>query len=356
MTAVRHLVRQALLAALIALPLPALAEVSARLDPVSGAVVVTGLEGAGRAALLANPELLRLQVAGLDSTRGMPVLLEDQGATLIITPRFDLRSGSAYILDLNGTGLELEPPTAGATVPRLVGFAPSQAVIPANTLRLYLHFSEPMARGQLRDSVALLGRDGTAVPSPFLNLEAELWDPSQTRATLLLDPGRIKQDVGPNTQAGAPLMIGETYRLVVSDAMQRAAGASLGQEASVAFRIGDAERRALVPEDWQILAPSAGSYAPVTVAFDRIIDSGTVLRLLTVKDPQGDPVRGQIETDGGGWSLIPNQPWQRGTYKLIADPELEDVSGNTIGAAFDAVAGTIGTKQEPITLTFNITQ
>ncbi len=356
MRSVRYLVRQALLAALIVLPLPALAEVAARIDHVSGAIMVTGLEDADRAALLTNPELLRLQVARLDSTRGMPVTLRDQGAALSIQPRFNLKPGTAYVLDLNGTTLEIVPPAAEATVPRLVGFAPSQAVIPANTLRLYLHFSEPMARGQLRDAVALLGRDGTAVPSPFLNLETELWDPSQTRATLLLDPGRIKQGVGPNAQAGAPLMTGETYRLVVSDAMQSAASVPFGQEASVTFRIGDAERRALVPEDWQILAPSAGSYAPVTVAFDRIIDSGTVLRLLTVKDPQGDPVRGQIETDGGGWSLIPNQPWQGGTYKLIVDPELEDVSGNTIGAAFDAVAGTIGTKQEPITLTFNITQ
>ncbi len=356
MRAVKHLVRQALLAAFIALPLPSLAEVAARFDLVSGAVVVTGLEGADRAALLANPELLRLQVASLDSTRGMLVTLQDQGANLIIQPRFDLKSGTVYTLDLNGTALEIVPPIAEATVPRLVGFSPSQAVIPANTLRLYLHFSEPMARGQLREAVHLIGRDGTEVPSPFLSLEAELWDPTQTRATLLLDPGRIKQGVGPNTQGGAPLMTGEAYRLVVAEAMQSAAGAPLGQEASVAFRVGEAERQAIVPDGWQILPPPVGSYAPVTVAFDRIIDSGAVLRLLTVEDPQGVPVRGQLETDGGGWSLIPDQPWQRGTYKLIVDPELEDVSGNTIGAAFDAVAGTIGTKQEPVTVTFNITQ
>jgi len=356
MRVMRHLVRQALLAALIAVPLPVLAELAARFDTVSGAVVVTGLEGAGRAALLANPELLRLQVARLDSTRGMPVTLRDQGETLVIEPRFDLRPGTVYMLDLNGTALEIVPPIAEATVPRLVGFAPSQAVIPANTLRLYLHFSEPMARGQLRDAVVLIGHDGTEVPSPFLNLEAELWDPTQTRATLLLDPGRIKQGVGPNTQAGAPLLTGETYRLVVSEAIQSAAGTPLGQDASVAFRVGEAERREILPDDWQILPPPAGSYAPVTVAFDRIIDSGAVLRLLTVEDPHGDQIRGQIETDGGGWSLIPDQPWQGGIYKLIVDPDLEDVSGNTIGAAFDAVAGTMGTKQEPITQTFNITQ
>lgn len=356
MRAVKHLVRQALLAALIALPVPALAEVAARLDPVSGAVVVTGLESADSALLLANPELVRLQVKDSNSTRGMPVTLQDQGAVLSIQPRFNLKPGTAYVLDLSGPTLEIVPPAAQATIPRLVGFAPSQAIIPANTLRLYLHFSEPMARGQIREAVALLGRDGTEVPSPFLNLDMELWDPTQTRATLLLDPGRIKQGVGPNTQVGAPLMAGESYRLVVSETMQSAAGAPLGQAASVAFRVGEAERRVLEPEDWQIIPPPAGSYAPLTVAFDRIIDSGAVLRLLTVEDPRGGGVRGQLETDGGGWSLIPNQPWQTGTYKVIVDPELEDVSGNSVGAAFDAAPGSIGTKQVPVILTFDITQ
>ncbi len=348
--------RQALLAALIGLPLPGLAEVAARFDPLSGNIVVKGLEGEDRTALMANPDLLRLQVASLNNTRSMPVTLDRQGAFLTIQPRFGLKPGTPYVLDLNGTRLDIIPPAAEAIVPSLVAFVPSQSVIPANTLRLYLHFSEPMARGQLREAVALLERDGTEVSSPFLNLEAELWDPNQTRVTLLLDPGRIKQGVGPNVLAGAPLVAGENYQLVISGAMQSAAGVPLGQEASVAFRVGDVERTAITPASWQVLPPAAGSHAALTVAFDRIIDSGAVLRLLTVEDPQGGHIRGQIETDGGGWSLIPSQPWQTGTYKLIIDPELEDVSGNTIGAAFDAAAGTIGSKQAPIILTFNITQ
>lgn len=40
----------------------------------------------------------------------------------------------------------------------------------------------------------------------------------------------------------------------------------------------------------------------------------------------------------------------------MIDPELEDVSGNTISAAFDVAAGTIGTNEGPVTLTFNFTR
>lgn len=94
MRAVRHLVRETFLAAFIALPLPGLAEVVARFDPMSGNVLITGLGDEDRVAFLVNPELLRLQVASLGRTRKMPITLQDQGATFTIKPRFALRSGN----------------------------------------------------------------------------------------------------------------------------------------------------------------------------------------------------------------------------------------------------------------------
>ena len=258
-------------------------------------------------------------------------------------------------MTIAGEPLRIALPAPDANLPRLVGFAPSQAVIPANTLRLYLHFSEPMARGQLREMVSLVTAGGAPIASPFLSLEAELWDPSQTRSTLLLDHGRIKQGVGPNAAGGAPLQEGQSYRLTVSQEMRSAAGYPLGSLASVAFRVGPPERRVITPETWEILAAAAGSHAPLSLAFDRIMDSGAVLRLITLQDPGGQPVQGQIASDGGGWSLVPERTWQTGRYSLIVDPDLEDISGNTIGAPFDGAAGTIGVQTEPVILTIEIT-
>lgn len=259
-------------------------------------------------------------------------------------------------LDLTDASYDLgvSLPQGQVTIPQVKGFAPSQAMIPANILRFYVQFSEPMARGQLRDAVTLIHSDGRPVSSPFLNLKTELWDPSQTRVTLLLDPGRIKQGVGPNMQAGAPFQPGETYALVVSGSMQSAAGAPLGTDATLALRVGQAERRAIDPAMWQILAPTAGSHAPITVTFDRIMDSGAAQRLLHMQDGVGNRLRGAITSDGRGWSFTPVQTWQADDYHLIVDPDLEDVSGNTIAAPFDAAAGTIGAEQAPITLPTNI--
>ena len=85
------------------------------------------------------------------------------------------------------------------------------------------------------------------------------------------------------------------------------------------------------------------------------MDSGAALRLITLRDPNGKLVQGQITSDGGGWSLMPTRPWQAGRYNLIVDPELEDIAGNTPVAPFDAALGTIGNQTTPVILTINIT-
>ncbi len=348
MTRVMKLVRRALLAVLIAAPLPATAEIAARFDAKTGAVHVTGLGDADRAAFLAAPEHMTLKVAGANSTRGTPFQTNERSGALVLTPRFALRLGTDYAVTLDDTVLSVVLPAPDAPTPKLVGIAPSQGVIPANTLRIYLHFSEPMARGHIRDAVKLFRADGSAVPSPFLTLGPELWDRTQTRVTLLFDPGRIKQGVGPNAAVGAPLVAGESYRLVVGGTLQSAAGEVLGSDVAVALRVGAAVRTSIDPTAWHILTPPVGTQAPLTVAFDRIIDTGALRRLVTLRDSNDQQIQGHIETDGGGWSLTPMHPWSAGDYTLLIDPELEDISGNTPGVLFDAQAGTIGTTQTAI--------
>lgn len=356
MFALQTLMRRALLAAFLLSPLPSLADIAARLDEATGVVVVTGLDPQDMFSVLTDANAVRLRIETSRSARGMLISLNQNGDDLIVEPRFALKAGAAYEMTVAGETLHIVLPAPEATALRLVSFAPSQAVIPANTLRLYLHFSEPMARGQLREMVSLATTDGAPINSPFLSLEAELWNPSQTRATLLLDPGRIKQGVGPNVEGGAPLQEDQSYRLTVLAKMRSAKGSPLGRPVSVTFRVGPAERRAITPENWEILLPTAGSQAPLSIAFDRIMDSGTVQRLITVRTPDGQRVNGQIFSDGGGWSLIPDRPWQAGQYHVVVEPELEDVAGNTISSPFDAGPGTIGADAEPIVLTFNVSE
>ena len=353
------LVRQVLAAALLLSPVLAQADIAARFDVSTGAVIVTGLDQSDEDAILADPSLIRLQSAETPAARGTLMTVTHSDENLRVTPRFALRDGARYSLsialpDNSQFETEFSLPGPEAATPRLVGFAPPQAVIPANTLRFYLTFSEPMERGQVRDAITLVRDNGQPVPNPFLNLETELWDNAQKRLTLILDPGRIKQGVGPNSQVGAPLDSGKRYRLVVSGAMRSALGAPLGSGPTVAFRAGPPERRPVNPDTWEIMTPQAKGHTPFSVTFDRIMDSSAALRRLRLYGPDGDHITGQFHTDGGGWSLTPNVPWKPGQYRLVVDTELEDVAGNTIRAAFDAEAGTMGKSVPPASIEFRI--
>ena len=129
-----------------------------------------------------------------------------------------------------------EVPAEQAEAPTVTGYAPNLVTIPANTLRFYLTFSQPMARGQVRTAIRLVRSDGSVVDNAFLNLDVELWDHRQQRLTLILDPGRIKQGVGPNTRSGTPLKAGETFTLVVSGAMKSADGQPMASPKVIAYQ------------------------------------------------------------------------------------------------------------------------
>ena len=345
----QSLVRQVLFAALVFLASPAIANVTAEYVEQDGDIIVSGMTDDEIVAAVSMPESVKLRVKDALSNRSMLFSLNANGGILRVKPMFSLKAGETYILSITQHGLEpidvsINVPSKVASVPRLVSFSPSQAFIPANTLRLYLTFSEPMARGQSLQSIKIENDRGDEIKSPFLNLSEELWDKSQTRLTLLLDPGRIKQGVGPNQQVGVPLEAGNAYRLIVGTSMKSAAGKTLRKTTAITFRVGAPERRAISINDWQIASPPAGNSGPLSIAFDRIMDRGSVMRMITLTDQSGKPMRGTINSDGGGWSLSPDQPWRAGEYQLFIDQELEDVSGNTMRSAFDAIPGTIGSR------------
>ncbi|MBO9453402.1 Ig-like domain-containing protein [Tropicibacter sp. R16_0] len=346
MSAIRFMVRQAMLAALLLPPISGAAEVHAEFDATSGSVIVSGLDEKERRELTGSPSEIYLQHAAADSSRSMALSLRTEGQTLFIDPRFGLRPGAGYIVRFRDFETEIAVPGDEINTPELLWHAPADAQVPANMLRLYLMFSEPMARGQVRGSIWLERADGSRVDSPFLNLHAELWDRGQRRLTLLFDPGRIKQGVGPNQTDGAPLEVGESYRLIVADTMASAEGAPLGDRLVLPFRVGPALRTAVRPDDWLITSPEPGTSVPIAVTFDRAMDRGASARLINILDGSGTKVPGTVATDGRTWRFVPKMPWPAGV-RLRVDPDLEDISGNSLRAPFDAIANTIGQRPQP---------
>ena len=138
------------------------------------------------------------------------------GDALCFTPRFPLPAGTLYALVLRdddaGPGtrwvevarlqrpIARIPPTA-----RVVAIHPSTPVVPENLLRLSVTFSASMDEGSAAQHVHLVDADGGDLPHALLAMPPELWDRPRRRLTLLLEPGRIKRGLVPNTELGAPL-------------------------------------------------------------------------------------------------------------------------------------------------------
>lgn len=344
---VRAIVAAASLA-LAAVPTPAFAQLEADVAP-DGATVTSSLDGRTITALSLPPVWLdaladgrataTLRAAG--SETGLPTEIDISDGVVRLTPRFPAIRGIAHRLEIATATDRLDLPVVSdvpAPAPaRVVGLWPDAPVLPENTLRLYVTFDAPMARG-VTEHIHLETPDGVRLDDSFLNLATELWSPDQTRLTLLLDPGRIKQGVGPNIAIGAPLDASRFYRLVVDAEARDALGRPLAAAFSHAFETGPALRDAIDPAAWQIDAPAPGATEPLTVAFGRPMDRAIAARAIQALDPEGRPLSGQVAMTDTTWSLTPDAPWPAAPTLRIA-PILEDVAGNTICQPFDVAAG-----------------
>lgn len=335
-----------------------------------GTLAGLGLDRAGWEALLS----VRTAAAAAD---GLPAVLGSHtaaGGAIRFRPRFPFRAGLAYHCRFDGrlfdvlTGaafsatpdlelvLELPPPP-GRPAPRVEAVYPTAAEVPANLLRLYVHFSTPMRTKGVERFVRLVDGSGAEVPLPFVEVEHGLWDPAARRLTLFFHPGRIKRGVGPHLALGPPLEEGRTYRLVIDAGLADAGGRPLAGGFEKELRAGPADRSSPDPASWRLAAPDAGGR--LTLDFPEPLDRALLARLVTVHDAAGNPVRGAgtVERAETRWSFRPALPWRPGRYFVRVDPAIEDLAGNTPTRLFDEesapAAPTPGTER-PVELAFEV--
>ncbi len=215
-------------------------------------------------------------------------------------------------------------PAGAAPAPKIVAVEPSAPVLPASTLRLYVHFDQS-ARGWVRtQDLELRQADGTPVVAAFMNLGQDLWSADGRRLTVLFDPGRVKRDVsGPGAEA-APLQAGRSYQVLIGTYRQ-------------SFLAGPAVRQPLAAEAWHVEAPLAGARAEVVLVFDRVMDAGLAASQIAVRNAHGNLVGGSGWLDAAGtrWRFKPDRPWRAGPHRIELRAALEDVTGNRLGEALD---------------------
>jgi hypothetical protein len=216
-----------------------------------------------------------------------------------------------------------------------IRISPEARVLPANTLRFYIHFSRPGEAHFYREQLRLINGEGQVVPDPFLVMSQDLWSYDGSRLTVLMEPGRIKRGMGEDPSHEPAFVVGRTYSIVIT---------ALGQTARQTFRVSDPILEAIDETCWRVVSPNVGSLDSAIVHFDRVMDAALCEDEIRIMTSSGEFVqtRASLLPDGTTMEFIPKHPWSAEEHRLVVSDRLEDVCGNRLGEALDHDLGTIG--------------
>ncbi|OWK36130.1 Ig-like domain-containing protein [Fimbriiglobus ruber] len=253
-------------------------------------------------------------------------------------PRFPLTPGVTYRVTAGDVSSDvIVPKVKREPTTTIAAVYPTGDRLPENTLRLYIHFSAPMTRGDVYQHIKLHTADGKQVVQPFLELDEELWSADGKRFTLLFDPGRIKRGLKPREDLGPALEEGKSYTLTIDRAWEDENGVPLKVGFQKSFSVGPPDDEPIDPEKWRITPPAAGGVASLAVAFEKPLDHALLHRMVWVVGPGGKKLAGEIVVAGDqkAWSFRPRAAWVAGEYQLMTDTRLEDRCGNRVGEPFE---------------------
>ncbi|MDP7050450.1 MAG: hypothetical protein QF600_00845 [Verrucomicrobiota bacterium] len=252
--------------------------------------------------------------------------------TVTFTPRFPLLANQRYEAAVlpDGPKVSYTTPASTGSAPRIIAIHPTTDALPANHLKFYLQFSEPMEQGGITRHFKLLDANGREVPEPFR--DTELWSNDGRRLTLWFHPGRQKTGVNLNVDLGPVLMEDVRYTLVIDDSWKSQAGRPLGITVKKPFRALAADRSQPDPKQWQLTTPQTGTREPLTLRFNEPLDWALLHTQLTVENVSGKSTVINSERE---WRFTPNSPWKHGRHQLLVGWELEDLAGNNLKSLFE---------------------
>ncbi len=307
------------------------------------------------------------------ATAASPAILgthEVRANQLRFQPAFPLAAGERYLAVFEPSSLSVpglaqqtteyqvprsEPASTEKSPPGVVALYPSGTIAPANHLKFYIVFSEPMQQGDIWGHFSLENlTQNITVPRPFRH--TELWSEDERRLTLWFHPGRQKTGVNLNVEIGPILKEGDEYKLVISGNWATRRGTKLGEPIFKKFRAGPPDKQQPVPERWILSAPRAGTRDILRCELHEPLDWSLLLSEIhveTVTSPNRQ-IAGTAEAGYGemSWNFEPKEPWKPGTYRLSIGTLLEDLAGNSIERPFEvdvtAKPKTSTAKEKPV--------
>ncbi len=213
---------------------------------------------------------------------------------------------------------------------------PSAPILPSNLLKLYIRFSRPINTTFVYDHIRFINVVGDTLPRTILPLENPLISDDRTLLTLWIEPGRQKRGLGPNKQLG-PVFNKETYRLIVTKDIKDNNGVSMQEDFIHSFSIGNTDRIKPTIDDWKIDIPEINSISKLLIECSESIDYGSIQDNIHIIDNSMQEIKGtwQLLEEETILSFQPREPWKKGNYQILCNPEIEDLAGNNLSRLFD---------------------
>jgi hypothetical protein len=258
---------------------------------------------------------------------------------VIFQPLIPFTRGLGYEVRFKNRSLgRIEIPPADSSLgPEVMAVYPGQDTLPENLLKIYIQFSKPMQEADPLRYFQLVKNGRDTVREVFLDLRPALWNKEGTLLTLWLDPGRIKRDLQPNKNMGAPLQEGESCQLLIEKDWPAKNGATLLESFTKKFTVTSRDSLSPDPGLWKIEVPQAATQVPLKIEFREPLDYVLLEEAIDVMDDQGKRVDGEFKITDEETVLhfIPAGEWQVGSYAVQCESRLEDLAGNNLNRLFD---------------------
>ena len=227
-----------------------------------------------------------------------------------------------------GAGLALVAGVAGLvwsrSAPAVTAVHPATQDVPANFLRLYVDFSEPMGGDDVFDHVRLLDSTGRQMTESLRELE--LWSRNRTRLMVYVHPGRVKTGLAMGGEFGPVLEQGKTYTFEITPGMKSLGGRAVREGFRRELRVGPPQTAKPDLARWRLEARPDR----VEIECDSWMDQAGLETWLRVEG-----VPGRWEVEGRRVRFLPGTPLGAGPHTLVADARMEDVCGNSFQRSFE---------------------
>ena|SRR6185503_12033336 len=247
--------------------------------------------------------------------------------------------GAAFVLVAGAAGLLWIRSASAVTAVN-----PETGDVPANFLRLYVDFSEPMGGDDVFEHVRLL--DAAGRPMADSLRELEFWSRNRTRLMVYVHPGRVKTGLAMGNEFGPVLEQGKNCTFEITPGMKSLRGRKVRDGVRREFRVGSPSTARLDLGRWKLSAKPDRVELETDVWMDR---SGLETWL------QVEGVAGRWAVDGRRATFYPNAPMAPGAYVLTADARMEDICGNSFQRSFETKAGAEPAESPPATVSRGFT-